>query len=181
MHVVEHDRSGEPGARCQCTPCRQSIRAAAGQGHGRHAARQQSETTSENLPGRHLARRNRTFWTVPGVELAVEGIVEKHAPDIEQRHRQQQRRQARIGQPASDQQHTHQDVGPDRWQVGDAPQPEGLPQIHGALGPVSEGAATSCSPTSSTVSSSLRTQANSRATASSTVPLRNGSGSTPQV
>ena len=98
---------------------------------------------------------------MPGIEFAIEGIVEEHSPHVEQRQRQHQHGQLRAGKAAACKHHAHEHVAPHRGQVGNAAELQCQAQVQAP--------------------SSLRTHWSSRATASSTVPLRNASGSTPQV
>ena len=161
VRVVQHDRRSErqPGQRG--SPLGIADAGATGSDHAGHAQREQAEADHEHLLRGDLAGRDRPLRAMRGVEVAVEGIVEEHAADVEEGKRQQQQRQPGIRERAAGEQGADQDVGPDGGQVGDAPQAQGNRQVHER--------------------SSVRTQASSRATASSTEPLRNGSGSTPQV
>ena len=134
---------------------------AAGQRYARHAQRQQAEAGNEYLACGNLTRWNRAFGTMLGVKGVIEGIIEKHPTDIEGRKCQQEQRQSRIRQGSAGEHDPHEHVGPHRRQVGDAAEPQCQAQVQ--------------------AHSSLRTHKSSRATASSTVPLRNGSGSTPHV
>ena len=108
-----------------------------------------------------LAGWNRSLGSRFRIEAVIERIVEKHAADVEQRQGSNEQQQAAVHRCGARQRHAGEHIGPDRRQIGHAPEFQRDGQLH-------------------TVNDSL-TQFSSRAMACSMPPARRCSGRTFQV
>ena len=92
-----------------------------GDAHGEDPGGEQPEADREDLPRADAPRRNRALGPFPRVALTVEGVVQVHAPRVEQRECEREERQpARVDRGAG-QGRPRERVGPDGWQVRHPP------------------------------------------------------------
>src|SRR6266851_5021367 len=93
-------------------------------GERRRAEAHQPETQGEDLARAHPPAWNGALGMNPRVDVTIESVVEKHAPDVKERQRPCEKSDRAPSESRAREDDPSEDVAPDGGQVGDPPEGE---------------------------------------------------------